>query len=159
MFIFSCGSDSEENNIYTGETITYSLFSGSEVGSAGQVEFRERTDGAVDVIVTLDFFTGGGKYPVHLHYGDLSNPDAPQATLLSDFDGNTGKSVTTISVLADETPFTFQNVKNFDGSIKMHLANTGADYDVIISAGNIGSNESKGFNLESIANCGQEVEL
>ena len=159
FLLFSCGSDSNENDLYTGESVTYSLFSGSDVGSAGEVEFRERKDGSVDIIITLDAFSGSGKYPVHLHYGDLSNPDAPQATLLDDFDGKTGKSITNIRQLADESAFDLNRAKSFDGSIKIHLDYTGPDYDVIISAGNIGSNESKGFNLQSIANCGQQVEL
>jgi len=111
----------------------------------------------VDILVTLNTFSGSGSYPVHLHYGDLSDPDAPQATLLSNFDGDKGQSLTTISTLADESAFTFDRVSDFDGSIKIHLAATGPDYDVIISAGNIGSNEIKGFNLQSIANCSDDV--
>ena len=158
-FIAACNSDAGEDNLYTGESVTYSLYSGSDVGTAGQVQFKERTDGAVDVIVTLDAYSGSEIYPVHLHYGDLSDPDAPQATLLDNFRGSTGKSQTTIRTLADESLFTFDRVKDFNGSVKIHLGDTGPEYDIIISAGNIGSNESKGFNLESIARCGEDIQL
>lgn len=159
-FVVFIGCSSEETpvNEYTGNEISYSLFSGSEIGTAGAITFRERTDRSVDVIVTLDN-SFQGDYPVHLHYGDLSNPDAPQATLLADYNGDQNVSVTNISMLADETPFTFEKVNNFDGSVKIHLGRTGPDYDVIISAGNIGSNASKGFNLEGIANCSEDFEF
>ncbi len=152
-----CSSDDASVNKYTGKEISYSLFSGSEIGTAGAVTFKERSDRTVDVIVTLDN-SYQGNYPVHLHYGDLSIPDAPQATLLADFDGEKNMSITNLSVLADETPFTFDSVDGFDGSVKIHLGRSGPDYDVLISAGNIGSNVSKGFNLEGIANCSEDFE-
>ena len=158
VFFLACTSSEETKDIYTGESVSYSLFSGSDVGSAGEVEFKERTDGSVDVIITLDQYNGRESFPVHLHYGDLSNPDAPQATLLSNFSGEKGQSITNVKTLADESLFTIERARNFDGSIKIHLGDTGPDYDVIISAGNIGSNESKGFNLQGIAVCGEDIE-
>jgi hypothetical protein len=154
--LLACSPD-EETNQYSGKIITYSLFSGSEAGSAGEVQFKERTDESIDVIVKLDQYTGNENFPVHLHFGDLSNPDAPQATLLSNFDGEKGESRTNIVRLADESLFTFDRIPGFNGSVKIHLADTGPDYDVIISAGNIGSNEIKGFNLQSIAVCSNVI--
>ncbi len=156
--VFLACSTSEETDPYTGNTMSYSLFSGSDVGSAGEVQFMERKDKSVDVIVKLDQYSGKENYPVHLHYGDLSDPNAPQATLLSNFDGENGQSITNIVRLADESLFTFDRVEDFNGSVKIHLADTGPDYDVIISAGNIGSNEIKGFNLQAIAICGKTIE-
>ena len=153
-----CSADDTAVNEYTGNEISYSLFSGSEIGTAGEVTFKERTDRTVDIIVTLDN-RYQGNYPVHLHYCDLSIPDAPQATLLADYDGEKNISMTNLSLLADETPFTFDRVDGFNGSVKIRLGRTGPDYDVLISAGNIGSNVSKGFNLEGIANCSEDFEF
>ncbi len=156
--VFGCSGEEPAIDEFTGNEISFSLISASEYGSAGSVSFMERTNGSVDVIVTLDN-DFPGNYPVHLHYGDLSVPDAPQATLLSDYNGDAGKSITTISTLADESPFTFDRAKSFDGSIKVHLAGSGPDYDVIISAGNVGSNSDIPVDLQGIANCGEDFEF
>ena len=157
--VASCNKDDSYIEEFTGNEVSYSLFSASDIGSAGMVTFKERTDGGVDIVVALDQQFSNGSFPVHLHYGDLSIEDAPQATLLSDYSGGDNMSETTIFTLADESDFDFARAQDFDGSIKIHLASNGPDYDVLIAAGNIGSNQDKGFNLMGIANCGDKFEF
>ncbi len=155
--MFSCSESESPQSEYTGRTISYELYAASDNGVPGIVEFKERIDKSVDVIITLGDLEGSAMFPSHLHLGDLSNPDAPQAVLLNDYDVEKGVSLTNISRLADETPFSFDSVENFDGSVKVHLGNYGDAYNTIVSAANIGKNESLGFNLQSVSVCSPDL--
>jgi hypothetical protein len=157
--LLSCSESETPENEYSGKSISYSLFSGNDQGVPGTVEFKEKVDGSLDIIITLEDLSGDAMLPVHLHFGDLSNPEAPQAALLDSYIVEKGVSKTNISFLADDSPFTFDRVAQFDGSIKVHLSHVGDDYNVIVAAGNIGSNESKGFNLETLSVCSPDLGL
>jgi hypothetical protein len=153
----SCSENNTPESDYTGQSLTYDLNAGSEGGVPGTVEFRERVDKSIDIIIKLDKMSGDAMLPAHLHFGDLSIADNPQAAMLNNYDVAKGESITNIRQLADDTPFTFDRVTEFDGSIKVHLAHSGDDYNVIVAAGNIGSNESLGFNLQSIGICSPDL--
>ena len=83
------------------------------------------------------------KYPVHLHLGDLSINGADVAALLSPVVGSTGKSETRIDKLADETTITYADLIRLNACIKVHLSDSGAERDIILAAGNIGTAVSK----------------
>ena len=154
---FSCSENDSPENDYTGRTISYELYAGNDAGIPGTVNFKERLDKSVDIIITLDELDGEGMLPAHLHFGDLSESDNPQAALLNSYDVEKGISITNFSQLADDTTFPFERIEGFNGSVKVHLGQTGDDYNVIVAAGNIGTNESLGFNLESIATCSPDL--
>jgi hypothetical protein len=88
--------------------------------------------------VTLNGTSGNLQHPVHLHAGDISLADADVMALLNPVDGKTGKSTTNISMLADESIITYNELKKFAGCIKIHLAASGPERDIILAAGNIG---------------------
>jgi hypothetical protein len=48
-------------------------------------------------------------------------------------------------------------MKSFDGHVKIHLANEGPDYEVILVAGNVGGNFNAelGFDPTKLAICGK----
>ncbi len=127
---------------YTGRELVYDLFQTSEFPTSGNVTFRERTGGEIEVSVTLDGTEGDIYHPVHLHFGDLDVPDAEIAFLLNDLLGETGTSSTLVSQLSDETIFTFDMIDKFDGSVKVHLGSTGEARDVVLAGGNIGINKN-----------------
>ncbi|MEM6522271.1 MAG: hypothetical protein AAGF85_10595 [Bacteroidota bacterium] len=139
--VLSCSND-DENALdeLTGSELVYNLSQSSDFPISGTVTFQERNDNAVQVKVELEGTEGDIFHPVHLHFGDLSVPDADIAFLLNDLKGNEGTSTTIVTILSDESPFTFSDVDNFNGSIKVHLGANGADRDVILAAGNIGVN-------------------
>lgn len=158
MIAFSACTDNDSPETpYSGRSATYDLYAGYETGVPGTVEFRERKDLTVDIIIRLDDLEGDASLPAHLHFGNLSVADSPQAALLNNYNVAEGESITNIRVLADESEFTFERVADFDGSVKIHLGHTGDDYDVIVSAGNIGNNTSLGFNLQSIGICSPDL--
>ncbi len=157
LLVLLAGCSDNDPSEYTGRTISYDLYAGSDSGVPGSVEFRERIDASIDVIITLDQLQGEAMLPAHLHFGDLSMENNPQAAMLNDYDVSSGKSVTNLRQLADDSEFSFEKIPEFDGCIKVHLAHSGDDYNVIVAAGNIGANESLGFNLQSIAICSPDL--
>lgn len=155
---FSCedGESTKPNNL-TGNEITYSLVQGSAYNISGQIVFKEKKDGSTQVDISLTGTEGELYHPVHLHIGDISLEDADLAAQLNPVYGKTGKSSTDFKSLADESPITYNELKNFDGCIKIHLSASGPERDIILAAGNIGnfSSGSSGGRL-SIATCKSE---
>jgi hypothetical protein len=126
------------DEVYTGNESTYPLGSASEFDITGAATFKERVDGGTDVIIVLDKTFDTGEFPVHLHFGDVATDKAEIASLLVPVAGNNGTSKTTISTLSDESKVTFNDLKEFDGCLKIHLSGTGEGRDIVLAAGNIG---------------------
>ena len=157
FILHSCGDSDTPQSDYTGRSVSYALFAGYDGGVPGTVEFKERVDKSVDIIIRLDDLEGDARLPAHLHFGDLSEADNAQAAMLNVYDVQKGESLTNLRELADDTLFPFDRVSDFDGSIKVHLGPTGDDYNIIVSAGNIGANESLGFNMQSMSICSPDL--
>lgn len=126
------------DEVYTGNESTYPLESASEFDITGAATFKERVDGRTDVIIMLDKTFDTGEFPVHLHFGDVATDNAEIASLLLPIAGNNGTSNTTISTLTDESKVTFNDLKDFDGCLKIHLSATGEGRDIVLAAGNVG---------------------
>ncbi|HZI24229.1 MAG TPA: hypothetical protein VFD46_04090 [Chryseolinea sp.] len=130
--------DPQVDEVYTGNESTYPLESASEFDISGAATFKERVDGGTDVFIVLDKTFDTGEFPVHLHFGDVTTDKAEIALLMLPVAGNNGTSKTTISSLSDESKVTFNDLKEFDGCLKIHLAATGEGRDIVLAAGNIG---------------------
>ncbi|MCH7400442.1 hypothetical protein ACFOUP_10795 [Belliella kenyensis] len=153
--LFACESDSE--NLYTDNFITYDLFKGSEFDYTGKVEVKELKTGQLEMSISLN----GAKtneefyFPAHLHFDSYDGEDAPIAYQLNPVDQRNLESKTILSTFSNGEILTFEELKKFDGHIKVHLAESGPDYAVILVAGNIGVNDNStaSFNPEAIAVC------
>lgn len=142
LFVLASCTDTtsiEDNNEYTGREIQYDLVQASDYPISGSVIFKERSDKTVEIDVLLSGTEGDTYHPVHLHSDDLSKPDAEIAVLLNDLSGKSGESKTIIKSLSDETPFRFEDVADYYGSVKVHLSSYGEGANVILAGGNIGS--------------------
>ena len=124
---------------FTGTEVTYALQPGSVYPVSGTVTFKEKKNGTVLVVVALVGTEGNILHPVHLHLGDIATPDADIAALLNPVKGSTGVSETVLERLADETPITYTALTGLNACIKIHLADSGPDRDIILAGGNIGS--------------------
>jgi hypothetical protein len=131
-------SETEVVNEFTGRETVYALQPASAYAVSGTVTFKERKDGHTTVSVELSGTSGPARHPVHLHLGDLATPDADIAALLTPVAAATGKSETTLAVLADESAVTYDALMELRASVKIHLADTGPERDIILAAGNIG---------------------
>jgi hypothetical protein len=130
----------EEEGIYTGRMEAYSLERMSDFDFQGVATVRELRKGGIEVEVQL---TGPSTdaiyyYPAHLHYGEYLDFEAPMAQMLNPVDARVLLSITSINSLADGTSMNFDDFLNFEGHIKIHLAEDGPDYQIILASGNVG---------------------
>lgn len=138
----ACQDTESVDSEFTGNETVYALQQASDYAISGDVTFKERKDGTALVEVVLSGTEGSVEHPVHLHLGDLATPDAEVAALLNPVVGLTGKSETVVSRLSDETAITYRQLIDLNACIKIHLAASGADRDIILAAGNIGAASS-----------------
>ncbi len=147
----------EEESVYSGNSVSYDLFQSSDFEYKGLATFRELKSGEVEIALELQgprseeayYFTS------HLHFGPYDAEGADVAYLLNPVDIRTLGSKTVLGQLSNGTSLDFEAVKNFDGHIKIHLADEGPDYSVILATGNIGSNPNspEGFDAGRITLC------
>jgi hypothetical protein len=81
---------------------------------------------------------GDIEHPVHLHLGNISEPGADVVALLNPVLGSTGQSETLLKQLSDETQITYRQLVDLNACIKVHLAASGPDRDIVLAGGNIG---------------------
>lgn len=151
--LISCSSDDETPDLYTSNEVIYMLEAGSQFPISGTATVKERTSGDLEFIIQLNNTDGDIEHPVHLHYGDISTPDAEIAAMLNPVFGETGQSITVLNQLGDETAFTFEDLQSFNGHIKVHQ-DSGPNKDVILAYGNVGIATTQSVNGRiSIAVC------
>lgn len=134
----------EKETEFTGREVTYALESASEFDVSGTAVFKERIDFSTDIVITLNkTFQGNAQFPVHLHVGDMSKDNADIAASLQPVEAINGESETLLTMLADESKVTFDEIKQMDACIKIHLSATGPEKDIVLAAGNVGLAVSK----------------
>lgn len=150
-----CSDDTEPSD-YTGKQEAYTLVQGSDFPISGIATFLERRDGTTEIQILLTGTEGDISHPAHLHYGDYSIPDAEMAATLTPVFGKTGKSITILEALMDETPISYDELINFEGHIKVHL-DGGPNKSTILAAGDIGiASKVSDSGRKSIAVCKSE---
>ncbi|MEQ8475738.1 hypothetical protein [Fulvivirga sp.] len=156
LFLIQSCADVSEKSDYTGREYTYALIQSADFPISGSATFYERNDGTTEIKVTLSGTEGDISHPVHFHYGNVSNPDAEIAIVLTPVFGKTGESITIVKTLMDETTLSYDDLVNFDGHIKIHL-DDGPNKNTILAAGNIGSaSKGKLTGRKDIAVCKSE---
>lgn len=141
----ACQENENALSDLTGNEVTYPLQAGSVYPVSGAVTFKEKKDGTTRVVVALSGTEGNILHPVHLHLGDIATPDVAVAALLNPVKGSTGTSETDLNALANESPISYAALIELNACIKVHLAGSGPDRDIILAGGNIGS----AFNNEA----------
>lgn len=155
------GCNKDDDKRYTRNEVTYELFQSSDFEYSGVVTLREMVTGDLEMEITL----GGRKdatpyfFPAHLHFGTYDQADSPIAFLLNPVDIRTLKSVTLLGALSDGRVLSFEDFKNFDGHIKIHLADSGPEYNIYLTVGNVGSNDNSrvAFDRNNISLCAPEM--
>lgn len=139
LLFAGCQENESIKDDFTGNEAVYSLQSGSIYDVSGSAIFKERKDGNTTILIELTGTEGNIEHPVHLHLGDITAPGADVALLLNPVFGSNGKSETTVTMMADETFITYAQLMDLNACIKVHLASSGPDRDIILAAGNIGN--------------------
>jgi hypothetical protein len=143
LIVLASCQKSETVSDFTGNQSTYGLIQASQYAVSGTVVFKERKDGGTTVQVQLTGTDGTAQLPVHLHMGDVSANGAVVAALLSPVNAKTGVSQTTITQLADETKVSYKDLMKLAAYINIHASDSGPESNVILAAGNVGSNGTK----------------
>lgn len=138
VFLVACQESEKNPSDFTGNESMYPLMPGSGYPIDGSVTFKEKKDGSAVIIVALSGTEGELRHPVHLHLGNISEPDADVAALLNPVLGATGISETHLRMMADENPITYRQLLELNASVKVHLSDAGPDRNIILAAGNIG---------------------
>lgn len=161
-FMISAGLVScteQDPDLYTGQSLEFELFKSSDFEYNGTLTVNELRDGKLEFDIQLEGASSSTEYnfPTHLHFGGYDQADAPIAYLLNPVSSKNLESTTVLGELADGSKLTFDQMKAFDGHVKIHLANEGPDYSVILVAGNVGGNFNPelGFDPSKIAVCGK----
>jgi hypothetical protein len=130
------------NTVTEEEKRTYNLFRAGFEPVYGTVVFNDIEPGKVGVTIQLENTDERYDFPAHLHFGAITEV-GELAFRLSDVDGATGTSYTELNQvsLSSGEVFTFDMLDNFNGSVKIHLAD-GLFSNVVLSYGNIGANEN-----------------
>ncbi len=136
---FGCQDNENISSEFTGNEMVYALEAGPDYAVSGTATFREKKDGSTVISINLTGTAGTLQHPVHLHLGNINTPDADVAALLNPVLGSTGTSETILTLLADESTITYTQLLTLDACIKIHLAESGLDRDIILAGGNIGS--------------------
>jgi hypothetical protein len=145
---WSCKESDPE--VYTGQKLEYQLYKSSEFDYTGSITVRELSDGNLELTLQLVGATSSSSttFPAHLHFGNYSNPDAQIAFMLNSVSGSDLQSTTILGELMGGNKLTFEDMKSFDGHVKVHLASEGPDYKVILVAGNVGSNADESVKFD-----------
>jgi len=127
--------DIGENEL-TASSTTYSLGTVNESGIDGQVTFAKRVSGSSLVTIDLNGASPTGNYPVYIYDNNLATT-GPVAITLNNYTGTTGKSVTSVRKLNNNTLINYDQLTDFNGHINI---GTSAIDPTYVAQGNIGSN-------------------
>jgi hypothetical protein len=160
LIIAGLGACSEEEpDRYSGRQLAYELFKSSDYDYNGTLIVKELQNGKLEFEIQLQGAKSSAEYnyPAHLHFGGYDQANAPMAFMLNPVSSKSLLSQTVLGTLSDGTKLTYDQLINFDGHVKIHLADEGPDYEVILVAGNIGANLSSkvDFEVAKIAVCGR----
>lgn len=154
--MMSC-EDDKGNPLYTGNELEYKLYQASDFNYSGKLLVKEAFGGELILEIEIQGDKDNEAYffPAHLHFGSYDTDNAPIAFMLEPVDIRTLKSSTVLGTLSNGKILTFEAFKSFDGHIKVHLAESGPDYLLILAVGNIGANadENAEFNKDEISIC------
>jgi len=148
LAVVGCADDDEDDVVPVpvtpvAEEVTYDLQSLGGSGVSGNAVFVNNGDGSTTVTLTVSGTSAGNSHPAHIHNNTAAESGGIAVTL-SPVDGATGLSTTTFSTLNDNTPISFEMLKNFDGYINIHLSSM--DLATVVAQGDIGQNDLTGMS-------------
>lgn len=126
------------SNELTATSQSYTLSAVNASGVNGTALFQKRKGGATLVTLTMTGLIAGTQYPANIHLGSVESiGGGPVRRSLNPVDGTSGRSLTSIKALDDNTAITYDNWMVYDGYIAV---NSSLINPLVISQGNIGSN-------------------
>lgn len=146
--------DIGENEL-TGDMESYALNEVAVTGINGTAIFYERRNGTTLVEIMLENTPADGDHPAHIH-ANSAVEGGGVVFPLNNVDGNTGMSMTDISMDGESNPVTYEELTLYDGHINVHLSVE--EISTIVARGDIGGNaltgETTQYSLIELNNSG-----
>ena len=117
--------------------VVYTLNEVEGSGVSGTATFAQRNDGTTLVTLVLTGTQVGGNHPAHIHYNSAEE-GGKIAIDLTNVDGATGVSKTSVMMTNNNVPITYEELIAFDGYINVHL--NPDDLATVVAQGNVGAN-------------------
>jgi len=129
---------------------SYWIYQAGFTPTAGTATITDLGNDNIKIEIKLRPFIPG-KYPAHLHFGDI-NEVGELALQLSDLDGETGQSATIIQKqrLSNGDFLTYDHLMEMNGSIKIHQ-NSAQFKHILVAYGNVGVNDE--YAASGVSNC------
>ena len=125
-------------NELTGESETYALAEVDVPGISGTATFSERVNGETLVSLDLSGTVSGGTHPAHIHAGSVAMAPGDILITLTSVSGDTGVSLTNVTMNDAEEAVTYADLVAIDGYINVHQS--AADLATLIAQGDVGIN-------------------
>ncbi|MGL4611657.1 MAG: fasciclin domain-containing protein [Trueperaceae bacterium] len=113
---------------------SYPINALGDSGVSGTAKFKQLSDTETEVSIALTGTTEGNSHPAHIHEGSSADNGGIYQNL-TNVDGATGESVTTLSLA-------YEDLIAYDGYINIHLS--GTDLATIVATGETGANADAG---------------
>lgn len=125
-------------NVLAGQSEDFDLFGILNQDVKGEVSIQERKNGKTLVTIKLENDDSDVAHPTHIHRNTAAE-GGPIAISLNAVDAVTKMSHTDVSSLDDGTPVSYNELKEFDGYVNVHLS---ADaLSTLVVQGDFGQNE------------------
>ena len=151
IFILSCSDDDDDmpstdppdDKVTVVNSIEYDLGSKAVPNISGKAIFKEYSDNSVTIELELMNTPAGGEHPAHIHFNSAAEGGGIALTL-GTVDGDTGKSVVSVTELNDGTALNYDQLIAFDGYINVHLSSD--ELQTIVAQGDVGGNDLTGVS-------------
>jgi len=138
----SCGDD---DDMTTGNDISYDLNERSDSDISGDIEFVELENGMIQAEITLSGTSSGTTLPAHVHMNSAAQ-GGDILVSLTPVAGATGSSVTIFDKDDSGNALTFAQIDDLDAYVNIHKSSS--ELDVIVAQGDIGSNKLTGESIK-----------
>jgi Cu/Zn superoxide dismutase len=123
-------------NVLTGNSESYGLSGAGGSGVSGTVSFFERKNETTLVEISLTGTSETDTHPAHIHANDVLTGGGIIIGLNA-VNGATGKSLTQVEFMDDNTPITYDEMTAINGHVNVHKSTN--DFSVVAN-GNVGDN-------------------
>src|SRR5690554_413140 len=154
LIIFVEGEQEEEipvayadlgENQLTGESFSFDLVAVGDSEVNGQAIFEERESGETLVSIFLEGTEEGNSHPAQIRVGSTENETEELGVALNPVNGGTGKSLTHVANLDQQTQdgqaITYEELIALDGHINIYLSQE--ENETVIAQGNISDGTSE----------------
>ena len=144
LMLVSCGDDDGASiSPDTGNEVSFDLFDVTGGGTLGTATFAELSDGSTRITIDIASSLLVGDHPIHIHENTAAE-GGDIAVTLNPVDAS-GMSETTVDMLDDGMPISYNELVAFDGYINIHLS--AADLATLVAQGDIGVNAFTGESM------------